>query len=224
MTGKKWHEARKFSARIHRTLESSTFAVEIMAEVFGASFCVCKVREKLGFPQNDKHSLWLIDCLRFSSHNEKSTFFSAFHTFFTSLFFLSNSEGKAHSLSEKKTIRNQNLLRLFRLFLSRLQWILKSGCWSVSIHKQIQCFACQCWCDERQPKLSRWGEIFCESTTENFSMKMRNNPGFVVFAADNDYIHYDAFSFSFSRPCRFPSLSHTHEACWIECNRTKERM
>lgn len=57
-------------------------------------------------------------------------------TFSTSIFSSPNAEKKLIHWVKRKWSAIRSLFRLFRLFLSRLQWILKSGCWSVSIHKQ----------------------------------------------------------------------------------------
>lgn len=66
-----------------------------------------------------------------------------------------------------------------------------------------------CWWGEEHEAAE--GEILREHEL-NFLNEMRNNPGFVVFAADNDLIHYDISAV----PSFTCALSYIRRACWIE--------
>lgn len=142
---------------------------------------------------------------RLSFHNP-----NIFLLYFTSLrfFFSPNTREKAHLLSEKNII--QTIQLFFRPFLSRLQWILKLGLWSVFIHSQNpQSLVCVCVGEkENGKKAFREGKLWEHThTKQKFSQwmnEMRNNPGFVVFAADNDSLHFYIFLVCLR------SLSHTH--------------
>lgn len=160
-------------------------------------------KKSVTFPKPSTH---LDNWGGFYRHNSPSfLFLRTMEYFFTSLF-SPNRRNKAHSLSKRKVSASQ----VFPTVSLETSMNSEIGLSSRFIHSQ----------NPESANVLVLGRTFVirkylrECDERFFSMKMRNNPGFVVFAADNDLIHY-AF-FCFAVPSVTCALSYTSRACWIE--------
>lgn len=148
--------------------------------------------------------------------------FLYFPFFFSSQFtihFFTQQKKKAHSLSEQK---NPVSNLFFRLFLSRLQWILRSG-------SEMFLFITRVWNREPERVASVSAELWWGKAESNpneiFSMKNAQQSGIRGFVADNDW---DDFTMLFHRSAASIrlcltalALADSRRACWIESNGKK---